>query len=229
MIRTTSNIIACATVIKEIAPFLPAAMPYTAVESGLHQNPERLKAALQKAIDDADGRFDPIILGFGQCANAVIGLAAKKSTLVIPRVDDCIAMVLGSSSTYKEALGKAPGTYFLSRGWIDSGITLIEEFKELQKRYGRDRADRIQKKMLHHYTRLVFVDTGGADLAKYKEYARLAALYLALDYEVVKGNNQLIQAMVKGPYDDRFIVTPPGHRILFKDFSRSGGGRSLQA
>ena len=221
------KMIACETIINEVLPLLPAAMSYTTVESGLHLNPEQLKACLQKYIDQADGLFDPIILGFGQCANAVIGLVAQKSRLVIPRVDDCIAMVLGSSSAYKELLKRVPGTYFLSRGWIESGVTLIEEFKELRQRYGKDRADRIQKKMLHHYTRLVFVDTGEANLGKCKEYCRKAALTLELDFEVTKGNNQLIHAMVNGCHDDRFIVARPGHQINLKDFSSTDAELSL--
>jgi len=91
------KIIACENVIKEILSLLPEGMSYTIVESGLHQKPEQLKVYLQEQIDEADGLFDPIILRFGQCSNAVTGLAAQKSRLVIPRVDDCIAMVLGSS------------------------------------------------------------------------------------------------------------------------------------
>ena len=145
------KIIACENVIKEIISLLPEDMSYTSVESGLHQKPEQLKVYLQEQIDEADGLFDPIILGFGQCSNAVIGLVAQKSRLVIPRVDDCIAMVLGSSYAYKELLKKVPGTYFLSRGWVESGMTLVEEFKEIRKKYGKDWADRIQKKMFYRY------------------------------------------------------------------------------
>jgi len=213
------KIIACENVIKEILSFLQEGMSYTIVESGLHKNPEQLKVYLQEQIDEADGLFDPIILGFGQCSNAVIGLAAQKSRLVIPRVDDCIAMVLGSSSAYKELLKKVPGTYFLSRGWVESGMTLVEEFKEFRKKYGKDWADRIQKKMLNHYTRLVFVDTGEADLEWCKEDSRKAALALNLNFEVVQGSKKLIHAMVNGPHDDQFIVAQTGHQITLEDFT----------
>jgi hypothetical protein len=213
------KIIACENVVKEILSLLPEGMSYTIVESGLHKKPDQLKVYLQEQIDEADGLFDPIILGFGQCSNAVIGLAAHKSRLVIPRVDDCIAMVLGSSSAYKEILKKVPGTYFLSRGWVESGMTLVEEFKEFRKKYGKDKADRVQKKMLNHYTRLVFVDTGEADLEWCKEDSRKSALALNLNFEVVQGNKDLIYAMVNGPHDDQFIVAQTDHQITLKDFS----------
>jgi hypothetical protein len=58
---------------------------------------------------------------------AVVGLRAAMSTLIVPRTDDCIALLLGSQENYKKHLKQEPGTYFLSKGWIESGINIVEE------------------------------------------------------------------------------------------------------
>ena len=78
----------------------------------------------------------------------VIGLKATHSTLVIPRQDDCISIFLGSRKAYKRELDKEPGTYFLSKGRIDAGITLLDELKRMEERYGKKLAERVMKRML---------------------------------------------------------------------------------
>jgi len=137
MNKPCRQIIACETVIKEMLDFIPPGMKYHSVEPGLHLRPEKLKEILQQAIDKLTGDADTIIVGYGLCSMAVIGLRAAKSTLVVPRIDDCIAMLLGSQKNYKAQLAINPGTYFLSKGWIESGINLVEEFRKTEARYGK--------------------------------------------------------------------------------------------
>ncbi len=63
--------------------------------------------------------------------------------MVIPRVDDCIAIFLGSCNAYKEQAKKEPGTYYLTKGWIEVGDTPFEEHKRLIEKYGEARAKRM--------------------------------------------------------------------------------------
>ena len=62
-----------------------------------------------------------IILGYGLCSRAVVGLRAEGCTLVVPRVDDCIAIFLGSGDAYRTQHCSEPGTYYLTKGWIEAG------------------------------------------------------------------------------------------------------------
>ena len=95
-----TKVIACATVIEEMLPYLPGNMAYEVLDFGLHQSPGRLKDKLQAAVDASCKDFDTIMLGYGLCSMAVIGLRANHCTLVMPRVDDCIAIFLGSHQAY---------------------------------------------------------------------------------------------------------------------------------
>ena len=45
---------------------------------------------------------------------AVLGLQARNSTLIMPRVDDCTAIFLGSGAAYKQQVHAEPGTYDLT-------------------------------------------------------------------------------------------------------------------
>jgi hypothetical protein len=72
-------------------------------------------------------------LGYRLCANAVLGLSTGKSTLVIPKANDCIAMILGSSEVYGQILDGNPGTYFHPRGWVDNRSNQLDEFEVSSK------------------------------------------------------------------------------------------------
>ena len=188
------------------------------LESGLHLHPDKLRCGLQAMIDEITAHTETIILGYGLCSMGVIGIKAAHSTLVIPRQDDCISIFLGSRRAYKEQLDQEPGTYFLSRGWIDAGITLLDEFKRMEERYGKRRAERVMKRMLENYKRLAFIDMGYQDQDKYRRYSRRAAKKLRLSYEEIKGTRELLAKICNGPWDDEFVVAPPGHKIRLEDF-----------
>ena len=216
MALNSKKIIVCETIIKEMLPLLPPDMEYQTVESGLHLRPEKLRAALQTFIDESDA--GAIILGYGLCSMAVVGLKSGHSKLVVPRLDDCIALFLGSQKRYREQLSKEPGTYYLSKGWIDAGVNLIEEFKVMEERYGKKRADMVKKRMLQHYTRLAFIDMGYQDQEYYREFSRRAADELELFYEEIEGTQRLLKKMIHGPWDHDFVVARPGHTISLDDF-----------
>ena len=224
MTAKATIVIACPTVIEELKPLLPPGVTSRVLDFGLHVNPDQLRQTLQHEIDVVDGEADPIILGYGLCSNAVVGLRTVHSTLVIPRVDDCIAIFLGSARAYREQSRQTPGTYYLTKGWIEVSDTPFEEHKRLVARYGQDRADRIMQVMFKHYTRLAYIDTGQTDQERYRQHARQTAQQFKLDYEEIPGSMNLIRKIVQGPWDNDFIVVPPGSTIAFADFNLDGDG-----
>lgn len=218
-----TKILACATVIEEMLPIMPPDVDYEVLAFGLHLIPENLKKALQEAIDRDSPNYDTIILGYGLCSMAVVGLHADHSTLVVPKVDDCIALFLGSRKMYDEMARKEPGTYYLTKGWIAVGDTILTEYERTIEKYGAERGGRIMSRMFARYKRLIYIDTGHADQEQYIEYAQRAASTLNLRFEEMKGSNTLVQKMLSGPWDDEFVVTAPGEVITYKSFTSADG------
>ena len=218
MTVSRTKVVACATVIEEMLPLLPEGMTYEVLDFGLHLTPEKLRSTLQETIDAASVEADTIILGYGLCSMAVVGLKAPECTLVIPRVDDCIAIFLGSHTAYKQQASQEPGTYYLTKGWIEVNDTPFAEYKRLTERYGLERADRMMKLMFKNYTRIAFIDTGHYEQERYREYARSMARQFELRYEELIGSKALIKKMIYGPWDDDFVVTHPGQTISYADF-----------
>lgn len=213
------RVIACATVIEEMLPFIPTEVSHETLDFGLHLRPEKLKQVLQEKIDQASLDADVLLLGYGLCSMAVVGLQARSAHLVIPRVDDCIAIFLGSCAAYKAQARQEPGTYYLTKGWIEAGDTPFEEHKQLVEKYGEARAKRMTGLMLKNYKRLAFINTGQYQTERYREYALDAADEFGLRFEEIDGSPALVRKMVQGPWDDEFVVVEPGHTLTYMDFS----------
>jgi hypothetical protein len=215
---TRTKVIACATVIEEMLPLMPPGVDYRVLDFGLHVNPEALKHALQEAIDAWATSAEMILLGYGLCSQAVVGLRAKDCTLVVPKVDDCIAIFLGSGKAYRAQSRAEPGTYYLTKGWIEAGDSPFNEYDSLVEQYGEEKAQWLMGKILKNYTRLALINTGQYELERYRDYSRRTAGRFGLRYEEIPGSNTLIKKMLHGPWDDEFVVARPGETISYLDF-----------
>jgi hypothetical protein len=159
-----------------------------------------------------------IILGYGLCSMAVVGLRANGCTLVVPRVDDCIALCLGSQEAYRAQFKSEPGTYYLTRGWIEAGDSPFSEHEKLVQAFGEEKAGRVMERMLKNYTRLAFIDTGQGENEDYRDYSQGMAKRFGLRYAEIPGSERLIRKMLRGPLDHEFVVAAPGETIRYLDF-----------
>jgi len=216
-----AHVIACAAVMEEIRPHLPPGTVCHVLEFGLHADPPSLRRVLQESIDRAAASAEMIFLGYGLCSMAVVGLRANGCTLVVPRVDDCIAMCLGSQEAYKAQFKSEPGTYYLTPGWIDVGDSPFSEHEKLVQAFGEKKAERVMGRILRNYTRLAFIDTGRGSTKRYRDYSRSMARRFGLRYAELPGSERLIKKMLRGPLDHNFVVARPGETISYMDFKRA--------
>jgi hypothetical protein len=188
------------------------------LDFGLHANPKELKHILQETIDAMASQADTILLGYGLCSQAVVDLRANDCTLVVLKVDDCIAIFLGSGEAYQAQSRAEPGTYYLTKGWIEAGDSPFAEYDSLVKRYGEERAQWLMSRMLRNYTQLALINTGQYELERYRTYARDTAECWGLRYQEIPGSGALIARLLHGPWDGDFVIARPGETISYLDF-----------
>ena len=214
-----THLIACATVWEEVRSFLPEGLTCQDVDLGLHIHPAKLRVELQRLIDEVDQERETILLGFGLCSNAVVGLRSERQTLVLPRVHDCVPLFLGSRVAYQEQTEQELGTYYLTKGFIE-GVdeNSILSFERLDAKYGREKADRILEAMLKNYKRLALINTGNYRMEHYRQVACQAAQRLNLRFEEIPGSNTMIRKLVFGPWDEDLLVIPPNTPVPEEPF-----------
>lgn len=230
--------IACRVLESLMEPYLrDAAIPVTCKEYGLHRTPTLMAAALQQEIDRL-AEPSVVILGYGLCGNGLVGLRARQHTLIVPRADDCITLLLGSYERYVEEFSAEPGTYYLTKGWLASGSHPLREYEELVEKYGQESADWIINEQYRNYRRLVLVASSQAELiacrAQALEVARFCAVRWGFRYKEHIGSTDFVERLVAEAHQlrkstDDFLLIPPGGEIKQEMFWRKLGEGKQQA
>ena len=188
------------------------------MEKGLHDRPEKLRAALQETMDKAEAELRPdvIMLAYGFCGNAMQGLKAGNYTLVLPRIDDCITLFIGSRER-KAQLEGGVGTMFQTYNWTDER-TIQDQKRRLYEQYDEDEAEELFEMMFGHYGRIAVLDTHCYDLAPVVAKTKAAAEYLGYDHQVYEGYIDYLTELLAGQWtEERFIVKEPGEIISGQD------------
>jgi hypothetical protein len=218
--------------------------PLVWIESGLHERPEKLKVAIQALLDlldagaekgeaahlpsvrpgkgpAAERRVEAVIepveevrFALGFCGNALNGLSTRHLTLVFPRVDDCISLLLNRGCV-REQIPRNPRHYYLTRGWFNHESSLKESFNDWNERYGAERAARLRKTLFAGYERISLIDTQAYDVEECIEQSREVAEDLQLDHGIVPGSVQLLERLFKGERGSEIVVVPPEETIGF--------------
>ncbi|MFN2241904.1 MAG: DUF1638 domain-containing protein [Anaerolineae bacterium] len=230
-------ILSCQVLEDLLGRFLPEELAGDVVymDYGLHRVPSKMTWTLQDALNSIE-QPSLVVLGYGLCGNGLRGLKSGQHTLLVPRVDDCIALLLGSRRAYIREFEAVPGTYYLSKGWLESGSHPLLEYQEYVPKYGADQAMWLMDQQYRHYERLVLVAHSQADLESYRPQALEVASFCGrwgMRYEEILGSDGYIRRLVEllsgvaekgldglnGAGDD-FLVIPPGGEILQEQFMR---------
>lgn len=220
-------VIACKVFQNLLEAYLPEdlASSITFMDYGLHRVPSKLTWSVQDEVDRIE---EPsiIILGYGLCGNGLQGVKSRQHTLVIPRADDCIAILLGSREAYLEEFQSEPGTYYLTKGWLESGSDPLKEYHEYVEKYGEDDAEWLMDQQYQHYKRIVLVAHHQADLENYRSQAQEVAKFCKrwdMRYEEILGSDHYIARLVEianslDTDDKDFLIVPPGSEIRQEEF-----------
>ncbi|MHB1405145.1 MAG: DUF1638 domain-containing protein [Desulfitobacteriaceae bacterium] len=213
----TSVIIACHTLMDELSMAMIETgcdYPVLWVESGLHLYTDSLNKRLQLELDRISN-VDQVLMAFGYCGNALLGLTPPSFQLVFPRVDDCISLLLGSQQARK-VMSEEVGTYYLTKGWLEFENNIWQEYQHALKRYGKDRTDRVFQQILAHYRRLAVIDTGAYEVPEFLETTEKIAETLRLTHQVVPGSTRFLKKLLTGPWDDEFVIIDPGTKVTIE-------------
>ncbi len=222
-------VIACQVFQNMLETMLPAnlADQITFLDYGLHVFPKKLAVSVQNAVDSITVP-SLIVLGYGLCGNGLRGIKAGPHTLLIPRTDDCIAILLGSYAAYRREFTNHPGTYWLSKGWLEAGTNPLAEYQKNVAQFGPETAAWVMDQQYQHYQRLALVAQTQADLDAYRPQAQQVADYCRrwqMNYAEVLGSDSYVRRLIDIAAnlhlaDDDFVVIPPGGELKQDHFVR---------
>jgi len=232
------KLIACKVLTREMG-LLSATSPHfidiTWIRRNLHDEPDKLRAVLQREIDKIEAGDDPytcneaapleaILLGYGLCSNSIAGLHSAKYPLIAPRAHDCITLFLGSKERYRREFERSCGkAYWYTSGWIENSPMpgddsrerkQLEEYTEL---YGEENALYLIEAMggwYKEYREADYVGMPGIERPEHRQFAQDAARRLGWECVEHEGDMELMRRFLWGEWDNRdFIRVEPGFTI----------------
>lgn len=143
---------------------MPLAPQVHFLPQGLHDTPDLLTKEMNSAIAALEGAgVTEIRLCYGLCGRGISGVRAKKARLIVPRVHDCIALLMGqnvndgasniadgtadehSASSDESVISRDGSVFWSSIGWLKYSQVPFLEQKEVRRkdyteRFGEDSA-----------------------------------------------------------------------------------------
>lgn len=205
----------------------------------------RIQKAID-AVDPTEG-YDAVVLGYARCSDGLVGVRARSLPLVIPRAHDCITFFFGSRQAYRAYFDAHPGTYYLTTGWSERNLNatsgncdglsaygrpayglegimgklgMTETYGEMVEKYGQESADYLRATLgdwMKNYDRFVYLRMGLCEEEAHLARARRDAAERGFSLEVLQGDLSLLSKLFRGPWDEDFVVVPPGGRIVARN------------
>lgn len=200
-------------------------------ELGEHIHSGRLRKLIQSKIDEAEADakdYDAILLLYGLCGNAGVGLVARGTKLVMPRAHDCATILLGSRERFREEFEDKPCMPFSSIGYLERGNYFLrlderagtigygDQYADLVEKHGEENA-RFVWEVFHppelesRHNEIVFIDIPETAHLGGEQRFREMSEQEGKACRRIEGSLALIEGLLNGDWDPaKYLVTQPG-------------------
>jgi hypothetical protein len=232
------KLIACNVFFREIC-LEAAASPHTIdaefTEKGDHEKSDVLRDIIRKKIDAAEAsgkNYDAILLGYGLCGNALAGIGAARTRIVLPRAHDCCTVFLGSKEKFRRHFADNPSRPFSSAGYMERGdshintsevhkaLGLHKTYEEYAALYGEENARYIMETLapaadVGREKEVVFIDMPETRFLGYGRKCEEETRGAGKEFILLEGDIGLIRRLLRGEWNaGEFLVLEPGQRIV---------------
>lgn len=190
------------------------------IDRSFHTEPAKMKDAIFKEFEKLPANTDTILIAMGFCGG-VWDSVSYPFRIVIPRVDDCVSMLLHTDDKYLPNRKETGHLYIYEQNPSDfAAIDFLRNGSATESKYPGINSEMLFQMYFGQYHFLDIIDTGLNDCYS-EEYALIAQeqadqFGAALDY--VPGSNRILEKLLTGKWDDQFLVAEPGHIIRHADF-----------
>lgn len=194
------------------------------LEQRLHDYPEALRTGVQTAIDSVEeekaGELT-ILCGYGLCGRGLCGVTTRRATLVLPRLHDCIPLLLGASQAETSASSREGATFWITPGWLK--YLLIPFYGESNRRFelyakkaGPVKAAKMieaENALLSAYKNFCHIRWPEMGEAWVEEAQKIAGI-AKLPYSEISGRSCYMADLLAGGKDpEKFLHLAPGQTV----------------
>jgi hypothetical protein len=241
------KLIACEVFTREICALIattPHVIDPEFTDKAAHEQSDHLRAVLQAKIDQtaqSEKEYDAILLAYGLCGNATVGLRARATKLVIPRAHDCATLFLGSKEKFKAHFAANPSLAYSSTGYCERGFSYLRSgaaqsgptYQDYLRLYGEENAKYLWETLHQPYLRagekVVFIEIPETKHLGYAEKCRRQAREEQREYQELTGSTRLFRMLLSGewPPEDFLVVEPHQETIGLYDWEEIIGVKTV--
>lgn len=189
------------------------------LDSDLHVSPEKMRESVFEHMSALPGAVDTVLLAMGLCGGSVSDQPLPKRT-VIPKVDDCITLLLHKDESWHANLKECGHLYLTDT--VDGNLSVENIRDRLFERYGEKKGRMVFDIWFAAYRSVDIIDTGVYDCYsdQYIKSTERNADLIHCPVCYVPGSNLLLEKLVKGQWDHQFIVAEKGQTLIMSDFNK---------
>jgi len=232
------KLIACSIFTREVCRIVadsPNVIDLEFTDIAAHESSDNLREQLQNSIDKAqkaNPQYDAILLCYGLCGNATMGLRSKNCKLVLPRAHDCCTILLGDKEKFKKHFSNCPSMPFCASGYMErTGQAYLEgtgidawsggnyAHEDLAALYGEENAAFLAEALSPHLrqsenNKLIYISLPETKHLGYEHTCRKKAGEESREFIEISGDVRLIQQLVAGEWNnEEYLVVGPGMEI----------------
>lgn len=163
-------ILACSSLINHVNAAqvkMKTDYPVIDVDRKYHEDPKQMREQLMEKLRTLPTEIDTVLVAMGFCGGSWDAVTFEKR-VVIPRVDDCITLLLHTDNTWYPNLKKTGHLYLRDTDTAEYSLEAMQ--KKLCKQYGGMNGSMIFNSMFANYTNVDIIDTGVYDCYYSEEY-----------------------------------------------------------
>lgn len=187
------------------------------LDSKLHAEPKEMRAAVFEAMGKLPGQVDTVLLSMGLCGGSV-SERPLPVRVVMPKVDDCITLLLHTDDKWYPNLKKCGHMYLTDT--VDSDLSIVNIRRRLVERYGEKKGLMVFDVWFESYKSVDIIDTRVYDCYSedYVNRAKANADLIQCPICYVDGSNLLLEKLVSGRWDHQFLIGETGDTFREEDF-----------
>jgi hypothetical protein len=198
------------------------------LDQGLHRYPDELRERLSQALAGMgkNKHIKRVVLGYGYCGGGLEGLSSGRLEMILPRIHDCIPLLLGKNKPEQEGPGSE--AFYLSAGWIDYGQTPYTEYSKTAGKYDDETALWVGREMLKGYGRVVLIRTIASLKVRHYKYARDMAGLFGMSLEQARGDAGWLHRLLTAQPGPDILRLAPGQTIRLDLYQERSSTPRLQ-
>lgn len=177
-----------------------------------HRDPQEMKQNILAALRELPETADTVLVAMGFCGGSWEGVQAP-CTLVIPRIDDCVSLLLQTGDKPISNLKEEGHLYVREKDPRRESFHAI--FESLTRNIDAETKARYHNDWKQLYQSIDIMDTGLNDCRRpeYEAEVRKDADWLEADLTYVLGGTHLLEKLFAGKWDEQFLVLHKGEQI----------------